>query len=482
MEAIYARQSMEKLDSLSIASQIEQCKRFAQENVQVYQDKGFSGKNTNRPAFKQLMSDVESGKISKVYVYRFDRFSRSIVDFGQVWKFLEDHGVQFQSVTENFDTSTPLGRAMLTIVMTFAQLERETTAERVRDNYHHRFSLGAWPGGPAPLGFSLTKIKDDTGHLASSLLPNEQAAIIQKIYSAYAEQDSSLGTVARLLNSEAIPCAKRATWDSVAVSRVLHNPIYVQANEDIYWFYYAKGLDIQQPPDAFDGYHGCNLIGRRDRSRGKYQALQDQKLTVANHPGIIPADLWLACQEKLERNAQLRRDHAGKYSWLSGLLKCAECGYALRINKSGDRLYLLCSGRSNLGICSASMRIDIRELEDYIASQLQTMLDSCPEETVFSTENEVFLAIQRIDTRIERLVNAIAACDGVAVEYINRQIQRSHAEKDRLQQKLGASIQKPTRLQLNFSQLSFEEKKVVAAEFIDRITVVADQVQIIWRV
>ena len=482
MEAIYARQSVEKLDSLSIEAQIQQCKRFTQDDVQVYQDKGFSGKNTNRPAFQQLMSDVENGKITKIFVYRVDRFSRSIVDFGQVWKFLEDHGVQFQSITENFDTSTPLGRAMLNVIMTFAQLERETTAERVRDNYHHRFSLGAWPGGPAPLGFSLTKIRDENGRRVSSLLPNDQAIVIQKIYEAYAEKDASLGSVARLLNAEKIPGAKRSTWDSVAISRVLHNPAYVQATEDIYWFYLSKGMEIQQPPDAFDGYHGCNLIGRRDRSRGKYQDLQDQKLTIANHLGIIPTNLWLACQEKLEKNTQLRRDRAGKYSWLSGLLKCAECGYALRINKLEEKLYLLCSGRSNLGICTASIRIDVRELEEYIATQLQAMLDACPEETVAPPDNETFLAIQRLDARIERLVNAIAESDGVAVEYISREIQRSHTEKDKLQQKLRNSIKKPTRMQLNFSQLSFAEKKVVATEYIERVTVVDDHVNIIWRV
>ena len=71
--------------------------------------------------------------------------------------------MEFQSVTENFDTSSPMGRAMLNIVLVFAQLERETIAERVRDNYQHRFSLGAWPGGPAPYGYSLTKITDQEG-------------------------------------------------------------------------------------------------------------------------------------------------------------------------------------------------------------------------------------------------------------------------------------------------------------------------------
>lgn len=98
------------------------------------------------------MEGVQNGTIQRIFVYRLDRFSRSIADFGRVWEVLEKHSVAFVSVTEQFDTGSPMGRAMLNIIMTFAQLERETTAQRVKDNYHHRFSLGAWPGGPAPTG------------------------------------------------------------------------------------------------------------------------------------------------------------------------------------------------------------------------------------------------------------------------------------------------------------------------------------------
>ena len=145
MDAIYARQSIDKKDSVSIETQVEYCRRYINTNSEVFQDKGFSGKNTNRPAFHRLMEAVEAGQVRKIIVYRLDRFSRSISDFGRVWEMLEQHGVEFQSVTEQFDTSSPMGRAMLNIVLVFAQLERETIAERVRDNYQHRFSLGAWP-------------------------------------------------------------------------------------------------------------------------------------------------------------------------------------------------------------------------------------------------------------------------------------------------------------------------------------------------
>lgn len=157
MDAIYARQSVDKKDSLSIEGQIALCRRYAAPDALIFEDRGFSGKNTKRPAFTELMRAVEDRRVGRIVVYRLDRFSRSLADFSALWETLQKNGVAFQSVTEQFDTSGPMGRAMLHIVMTFAQLERETTAARVRDNYRHRVSLGAWPGGPAPYGFALVK-------------------------------------------------------------------------------------------------------------------------------------------------------------------------------------------------------------------------------------------------------------------------------------------------------------------------------------
>lgn len=129
--AVYARQSLEKKNSISIESQIEFCKKVAGQELSVYLDRGYSGKNTHRPDFQRLLADVKDGKNEKLYVYRLDRFSRSVADFGKLWEILRAHNVEFVSINENFDTSTPMGRAMLHIIMVFAQLERETTAERV---------------------------------------------------------------------------------------------------------------------------------------------------------------------------------------------------------------------------------------------------------------------------------------------------------------------------------------------------------------
>ena len=124
IDAIYARQSVDKKDSISIESQIEFCKyELKGGNCKEYKDKGYSGKNTERPQFQQLMRDIESGLVRKVVVYKLDRISRSILDFANMMELFQQYNVEFVSSTEKFDTSTPMGRAMLNICIVFAQLE-----------------------------------------------------------------------------------------------------------------------------------------------------------------------------------------------------------------------------------------------------------------------------------------------------------------------------------------------------------------------
>ena len=252
MDAIYARQSIDKKGSLSIEGQIELCRKFTAGELRIFSDRGFSGKNMRRPAFGELMEAVEAGEIERIVVYRLDRFSRSLADFSRIWEVLQKNGVAFLSVSEQFDTSSPVGRAMLSIVMTFAQLERETTAERVRDNYHHRASLGAWPGGPAPYGYALSKAEVD-GRSVSTLIPDEHAKTVCRIFEEYAKPETSLRGLAKDLTARGIHGPKREAWDNVTLSRILHNPVYVRADEAVYCHYLAQGVQSRQTSgDSFD--------------------------------------------------------------------------------------------------------------------------------------------------------------------------------------------------------------------------------------
>lgn len=480
MDAIYARQSVDKKDSLSIEGQIEQCRKYAGADVKIFQDRGFSGKNTKRPAFTELIQAMENGEIQKLFVYRIDRFSRSIADFSHLWELMARHGVEFHSITESFDTSSPAGRAMLNVVLIFAQLERETTAERVKDNYLHRFSLGAWAGGPAPFGFDITKIKDG-GRNVSSLLANDKAEIVQQIFEKYAEEDISLRSLARELGERGIHGPKRELWDNVTLARILRSPLYVRANEEVYWHYLAEGLQIQQEAEAFDGVHACNVIGRRDRDKGKYNSESEQLLTVANHEGIIDAELWLRVQDKLKNNRQISRANAGKYSWLTGLMKCEKCGYAVKINysKADNRLYLICSGRSNMSSCDAAIHIDIAELEGEVAAEIKQMLESSPPGENISASRESAKEVLAIEQKIERLVNALGESSEVSAAYISKQIDKLHKERERLLEREPRDTLPRT---LDFEQASFDEKKLIAAEFIDRIMLGENSANIIWKI
>lgn len=484
MVAIYARQSLDKKDSLSIESQIELCRKQAFGDVKLYQDKGFSGKNINRPAFEALMADVQRGTVTKILVYRLDRFSRSIADFGRVWELLERHAVAFESVSEKFDTATPMGRAMLNIIMTFAQLERETIAERVKVNYYHRHALGAWPGGPPPLGYDIGRLRSDDGRMIPTLVPNDRMETVKKIFSLYARSDHSLGEVARRLNQDGIPGLKRASWDTVRVARILKNPVYVMAEEDVYWYYKSKGLEIAQSLEAFMGIYACNLVGKRDGKTRRHQSAS-QKLSLANHAGCIPAELFLQCQDKLDHNQPLDRASAGKYSWLTGLLKCSSCGYAVKINRQQDKFFLLCSGRSNLQLCDESFRIDLRVLEQSVQAELERLIKLCPPEQLTAMEKDRFTdSVNAIDLKIERLLAALSEGGDVTVPYISREIERLDHTRAQLleeQERIRKRKRANDLANLEFEKLSFEEKKLAAALFIEKILLSGDTADVIWR-
>lgn len=483
MEAIYARQSVDKVDSLSIQAQIDLCRQKTEGEVKVYQDRGFSGKNTNRPAFQSMMEAVERGELTKIIVYRLDRFSRSIADFGRLWEILKAHRVEFVSINETFDTSTPMGRAMLNIIMVFAQLERETTAERVRDNYYHRAKLGAWPGGPAPYGFSIGRSEHPAP--MPMLVPDDHASVVETIFRLYAQLEASLGSVARELTRQGISGPKREAWDNVTLSRILHSPLYVMADADVFLYYTAKGLQMSNPMEDFDGLHAAMLIGKRDRSAGKYQDVKEQHLSLANHYGLIPADLWLRCQYKLDQNRQIGRSGKGQHTWLSGLMKCASCGYSVKVLKDGEKYYLICSGRSNLKVCHQSIRIDLRTLEENVAGELERLLVQCPDvKPEEDDDRELTDKLAEIDRKIDRLMDALAESDQLSMPYVNRTIQRLEEEKATLLQNRERQRQRPgSQLRrVEFDRLEFEQKKVVAAEFIQEIRLSEDTAEVIWKV
>ena len=289
-----------------------------------------------------------------------------------------------------------------------------------------------------------------------------------------------LEKLAAALNREGIPGPKRPTWDNVTLSRILRSPLYVRANEEVYWWYATRGLEPQQEAAAFDGRHACNLVGRREGSGGKGQAF-----ALSNHEGVIPAQLWLACQEKLEGNKQLAADTGGKHSWLTGLLKCGRCGYAVKIvvDRRYDRRYLVCSGRANMACCQGEIRVKLEELEGAVADKLKEILAQCPDETIPGGAKPLDEELEKLERQIERLVQALAESSAISAAYVSRRIDELHRRREELLEKRARERQKGgTCLRVDFDGASLEEKHLITREFVDRIRLDGDEVEVIWKV
>ena len=155
-----------------------------------YDDGGFSGGNMERPALKRLMADIEDGRIDIVVVYKIDRMTRSLADFSKMVEVFERIGVSFVSVTQQFNTTTSMGRLMLNVLLSFAQFEREVTGERIRDKIAASKRKGMWMGGIPPIGYD---VKD------RRLVPNErEAKLVQHIFKRFVELGSTTKLVKEL--------------------------------------------------------------------------------------------------------------------------------------------------------------------------------------------------------------------------------------------------------------------------------------------
>jgi site-specific DNA recombinase len=168
-----------------------------------YDDGGFTGGNTERPALKALMADVEAGQVDCIVVYKVDRLSRSLLDFAMIMGALDKHNCAFVSVTQQFNTSHSMGRLTLNILLSFAQFEREIIAERTRDKIHSARRKGKWTGGPPILGYD---VAPNGGRL---LVNPEEAVQVRAIFEHYVESESLTATL-RWANAEGF-CTKSYT-------------------------------------------------------------------------------------------------------------------------------------------------------------------------------------------------------------------------------------------------------------------------------
>lgn len=205
----------------SLEEQEKELKKFCEyKNYLIHKthiERGRSAKDTNRPEYQKLLTDIRDKKINAIVVKKLDRLSRSLMDFEEFMKVALDNEVEFISLKENFDTTNAMGKAMLRVALVFAQLEREQTSERVIDVMAFRAEQGLYNGGTPPYGYDV---------INKELVPHKQEKkIIEMIFNNFLETTST-ASIARELNAIGIKNRNGLLWDKRRIEYILKNQIY----------------------------------------------------------------------------------------------------------------------------------------------------------------------------------------------------------------------------------------------------------------
>lgn len=344
--AIYSRKSKFTGKGESIENQIELCKNqlinkynIKEENIKIYQDEGFTGYNTNRPQFQEMIKDIRNKKIKCVIVYRLDRISRNVTDFCNLKNEFVKYNTDFISVTENFDTSTPMGRAMLMISSVFAQLERDTIAERIRDNMYELAKTGRWLGGNTPLGYKSEKVETlsvdgKRKNLYKLDIVFEEAEIIKLIWNKMCEL-KSLSKLEVYLLQKGIKTRNGNNFTRFSLITILKNPVYVVADNKIKDFFEKMNVTIYETDiEKCNGINGLLAYNKREELMGKtksYKDITEWIIAVGKHQGIIPSQQFIKVWNLIVNNKDKRcRVPRQNTSILSGIIRCKHCGNYMR--------------------------------------------------------------------------------------------------------------------------------------------------------
>ena len=343
--AIYIRVSTtQQIDRDSLKTQEERLSQYCNAQnykiYKIYKDQGISAKDTKRPAFEALMQDIKEKKFETVVVTRLDRVTRSLKDLINLMELFQQHNIKLVSLTESIDTTGPMGRFVINLLGSIAQLEREIDSERVSADMHHRASLGKWTGGVVPLGYTtkgkliknykINGLKEDEAlKKANETAPErgrlyvvkKEADLVKKIYSLYLEHNS-LRKVTHELNRQNIKSPTNQTWAAVSIRRILTNPTYI----------------------------GMIWYGKRktDLSTGKLKKVKTEawKVVKGEHEPIIKKEMFEQVQ-KLLKQRYMKPSKAKHPYLLTGLLRCGLCkggmfGYIYRKSNTKYYLYYRC--------------------------------------------------------------------------------------------------------------------------------------------
>ncbi len=347
--AIYSRKSKFTGKGESVENQISMCKQYAyshfnnltEDSFYIYEDEGFSGANVSRPQFQKFLKDSETEKFDVLIVYRLDRISRNVADFSNFFKQIESFGISFISIRENFDTSTPMGTAMIYISSVFAQLERDTIAERIKDNFYELAKYGRWLGGVAPYGYVSKKINYDKDNKSRQYYVlqacEHELSVVKIIFDKYL-YFGSLSMTFKYMNENGFKTKRGKRFGYQSIRDILKNPVYCKADEDIYNYYKAKGCEIYTDKSSFDSSVGLSVYNRTKNDAKGYQVDNDISnyiIATGFHKGIIDGKDFIKVLEKFDLNkdksfSKIRTSP----SLLHTLTYCGNCGSKM-IAKNG---------------------------------------------------------------------------------------------------------------------------------------------------
>ena len=473
MTAIYVRQSAERADSVSLETQEQLCRQDTApgEPVQVYSDRGCSGKNTDRPALQAMLRAVRAGEIGRVLVYKLDRISRNLADFTALLQLFQTHGIAFSSHTERFETATPLGQAMQALLMVFAQLERETICARVRDAAFARAKAGFDAGGRPPAGFRKVPAVL-AGRHTQQLAPDARAPVIARGFLRYLQADCSLSVLAEEWNTSGFLTANAGAWSSAAAGRVLRNPVYAQADGAVYAYLAGKGAE-PCVPEPLPARRGVLLYADRRYTRARFTDLRHCLAVCAPHEGIVPAEIWLRVQQKLDASRTKRTAGTGRKSWLSGLIFCAKCGSAITVTRGRSAAYLVCAGKKR-GKCPGAGAV--WRLEDAEALTEQAVLRLLEE----LRTADIPLRTERMRTdysalmlRRAALIRALTDPAGGEIEALAAEIREIDRQCSAVQAQMQPEKPLPRRMPVlpDWERCGREQKHQIAARLLRCVTV-----------
>lgn len=501
-DAVYVRQSVDRADSISIESQIEHCLYEVRGgDYKTFADKGYSGKNTDRPQFQQMLEAIKNGEVSRVIVYKLDRISRSILDFATMMEEFQRYGVEFVSCTEKFDTSAPMGRAMLSICIVFAQLERETIQQRVCDAYISRSRRGFYMGGRIPYGYQLKPFTIDGKQTSYYTQNPDEAEIVKLIYAMYAEPQTSCGDIVRYLlkNNIVNSRSKNGVWDRCRITEMIKNPIYVRGDLDVYRFFKDQGTMLHNSPEDYIGTNGCYLYAEKTAGR-KQTNLEGHHIVLAPHEGIVSSEVWLRARLKCLGNKQVAKPLKAKNTWLAGKIKCGKCGYALTIRKAKTRIgrYFICSRRMQTDQCEGVGGIDATAFEMLILSEMQLKIKEFEvlKSPAVKLENpqihSLNVKIEQTTEEIEKLMDKVAVADDLLIDYISKRIKELDAKLNAYRKELSEispldnsekyDIDQLRDYMDHWAELEFDDKRTVVDQLISVIKATEDGCEIQWKI